>query len=167
MKIYEFKAGIPKDDMFMGLLYPISFMLPTLIILLILETVFPNKNLTHIATLNAIILTTMLSVSFIIGGLIINIFKRRLGHYFNVLIDDKKIIVKSDNKILFTDFLENVKINENGQMFSLKLYGKNNDVVFIGRDKRNPFGFCEFNDLLKLKELATDCQKILSKHKNI
>lgn len=164
MKIYEFRAGIPKDDMIMWLYYPMAFLVPLLIILLCLEIIFPHKNITARATLNSSIEVGILFPSFIISSLLITHLRKKLGHDFKVQIDYKEITVWMDNKKIIVDFIKNIIIKKHTQGVKIKICGIKNNIVFIGREKRsNLFGFSQESDLLTLSSLADQVQKCLLK----
>ena len=160
MKTYTFKAGTSKDDMIMGLTYPATFMVPAGIILFFLELLFPNKNITHMATLDILVELGILIPAFIIGGPLARRIKRKCGHQFKVSLENKIMTVKMDNKKIFEDVVEDIFVTEKRQMLKLQIYGPQTDTIFIGRPRNNPFGFSDEYDLSELKRLATDIQEL-------
>lgn len=160
MKMYEFRAGTSKDDMIMGLGYPAAFMIPALLILLVLEAVFPHENITAMATLNIFVEAVILFPSLIIGRLLAIRLKRKCGHDFKMQTENKKITLWMDDKKVFVDTLKKILIKENAEMLKLSIYGTEKNMVIIGRGERNPFGFCREEDLSELRKLAAYLQEI-------
>lgn len=160
MKTYAFRAGTPKDDRIMGFGYPATFMIPALLILLILSTVFPHGQITRRATLDHWTMIFILAPSFIIGSCLATRIKRKLGHDFKIQIENKAVTVWMDDEKVFADFLEAVLVKETAQMFRLSIYGVKNRIVLIGRDSKNAFGFCRQQDLSELKMLAADLRTV-------
>lgn len=156
---FKFRAGVPKDDMIMGLLYPATFMVPILVILLVAEILFPKFNLTHLATINIYAELAVLIPGFIIGGFFASKLKKKCGHDFEVYVYDKTITVYMDGKIVFDDQKRNISFKEQSNMIKLIIKGIDSKVVFIGRNNRNLFGFSDDYDLLEIRRLEKYLRK--------
>lgn len=156
MKIYQFRAGTPKDDRVMGISYPAAFMVPVAMILIVFEFVFPHKNITGMASSNIYLELIILVPAFVIGAPVAIWIKKKCGHDFKVQFENKQISVWMDGEFQYKDNLEDISIQENSKQLKLTIYGSKEKTTFIGRDISNIFGFCRKRDLSILKELAQD-----------
>ena len=118
MKIYQFRAGTPKDDRVMGLSYPAAFMVPVAMILIIFEFVFPHKNITGMASSNIYLELIILVPAFVIGAPVAIWIKKKCGHDFKVQLENKQISVWMDGEFQYKDNLEDISIQENSKQLN-------------------------------------------------
>lgn len=135
-------------------------MLPALAILLLLEGLFPHRNITQAATLNFPLMALILGGAFAIGRPIATRIKAKLGHDLAVEINGTVVTVWLDREEVFSEVPQGVVIDEKAQLFRMKIYGNEQDVVLYGREQRNPFGFCSEKDLMVLRACAVALQEV-------
>lgn len=153
-RIYRFKAGTSKDEIIMGLIFPLTFMLPILLILLILEFAFPGENITHLVTINSLVEFFLLAPSFVFSFFLIKMIKKKLGHNFVVHIVNEEVVIYIDGDKKLLGNFEKAVVKEKRQMLRLDICGENGKFTFVGRNCHNPFGFCKEHDLLELRKLV-------------
>lgn len=163
MKKYKFTAGTLRGDMIMGVVFPISFMLPALIIYLV---IFYSRIWEYLRG-NPLILLIMFLPGLILSYFIINKIRNKCSKRFIVYLDELDIAVtENENEIMRGKviFCNLTVVKDKAVM--LDIAAGEGKISFRARPKEyksitgnlsfNPFGTSNIEDMEQLMALGRE-----------
>ena len=159
MRIFQFFASEPRDEMIMGICFPAALMLPTSILGAVMWYFIPDyhplsKSLTGFGWV------AILGV--IIGFSIMSLVKRYCIRKYTVQVSGKTILIDSVSGRKYQGEVQSVTINQNKMKTVLEIYLGHQKLIFIARVKKNIFESSIFAGSTKedIQEMATIYQAL-------
>jgi len=136
MRIFQFFASEPRDEMLMGICFPAALMLPTSILGAVMWYFIPDyhplsKSLTGFGWV------AILGV--IIGFLIMSLVKRYCIRKYIVQVSGKTILIEAVGGRKYQEEVRSATINQNNMKTVLEIYLNHQKLIFIARVKKNIF----------------------------
>ena len=136
MREYQFYASEPRDEMLMGICFPVALMLPTSILGAILWYFIPDyhplsKSLTGFGWV------AILGV--IIGFSIMGLVKRYCIRKYTIQVTGKTILIDAVGGRKYQGEVHSVTLNQNKMKTVLEINLDHHKLIFIARVKKNVF----------------------------
>ena len=136
MRIFQFFASEPRDEMLMGICFPAALMLPTSILGAVMWYFIPDyhplsKSLTGFGWV------AILGV--IIGFSIMSLVKRYCIRKYTVQVSGKTILIEAVDGRKYQEEVRSATINQNNMKTVLEIYLNHQKLIFIARVKKNIF----------------------------
>ena len=136
MREYQFFASEPRDEMLMGICFPVALMLPTSILGAVMWYFIPDyhplsKSLTGFGWV------AILGV--IIGFSIMSLVKRYCIRKYTVQVSGKTILIDAVGGRKHQGEVRSATINQNNMKTVLEIYLNHQKLIFIARVKKNIF----------------------------
>ena len=163
MRIFQFFASEPHDEMIMGICFPAALMLPTSILGAVMWYFIPDyhplsKSLTGFGWV------AILGV--IIGFLIMSLVKRYCIRKYTVQVSGKTILIDAVDGRKNQEEVQSVAINQNKMKTVLEIHLSHHKLIFIARVKKNIFESSIFagsteEDIQEMASLYKALQEVL------
>lgn len=136
MRIFQFFASEPRDEMIMGICFPAALMLPTSILGAVLWYFIPDyhplsKSLTGFGWV------AILGV--IIGFSIMGLVKRYCIRKYTIQVTGKTILIDAVGGRKYQGEVHSVTLNQNKMKTVLEINLDHHKLIFIARVKKNVF----------------------------
>ena len=136
MRIFQFFASEPRDEMIMGICFPAALMLPTSILGAIMWYFIPDyhplsKSLTGFGWVGIL--------GVIIGFSIMGLVKRYCIRKYTVQVSEKTILIDAVGGRKYQGEVHSVTLNQNKMKTVLEINLDHHKLIFIARVKKNVF----------------------------
>ena len=136
MRIFQFFASEPRDEMIMGICFPAALMLPTSILGAIMWYFIPDyhplsKSLTGFGWVGIL--------GVIIGFLIMSLVKQYCIRKYTVQVSEKTILIDAVGGRKYQGEVHSVTLNQNKMKTVLEINLDHHKLIFIARVKKNIF----------------------------